>query len=526
MARRKKRPAEAPVLPTNGPIDPPSGRIRVGVVELVGIAMILVTGIDAWASRYFLNPDGVSYLDLVQRLLAGDGAGFVQGYWSPLYPALIAVVATVGGDSPAALLSTAHLLNGLAIIGAIILVWWWSRQEGGPLFARAALAALFLVSSRLPRIEAVTPDILHLALMTWLGYELLVARGARWGRTGILLGAIYLAKTSAWPWLILSIPLRLWGARDAKGRADVLRSVPVTFAVILLWVVPMTIEAGHPTFGSAGRLNYCWYINACDSRTPDQHVGRHVAYREAAVDSARSITWAEFDADHWTYAPWSDPTAWEAGVITRNVSAPTGGELVRYWGRLAHRTFTLWLLPVLAGVLLPWAFFEWRPERRRWWVGEGRPALAVVLLGLAGIIQFILIHAEPRLLAPYGMLLALGVLHRGTGGGADAVGAISGARQVAGWLGLLLVAGFGYPKVMDDVESGRQWDRLVAQLATTNAEMAADGLSQARVVVLGPGIPAEAGAFLSGSRIIAQVLPSSADLLDGLAPPCNAADAA
>jgi|GEM_PF-830597 len=519
MARKKQRPAAVPATSITDPIDRPPNAFRVGGVELIVVALILFTLFDAATSRYALNPDGVSYLDLAARLSAGDWGSFVQGYWSPAYPTLIALVAVVGGKTPATLLTDVHFLNGVVVIGAIILVWWWSRRAGGPLFARAALAALFLVSSRLPRIEAVTPDVIHLALMVWLGYELLVERGRRWLPTGLLLGATYLVKTSAWPWLLLSFPLRLWGARNAEGRKDVLRSLLVAAPLILIWVVPLSLKAGHLTFGSAGRLNYCWYIDNCDSRTPDTHRGAHVAYHTAAIDSSRSITWAEFDAERWTYSPWSDPTEWEGGVRTRAIAPPSFPELVAYWGRQAGRSFGFWLLPMLAAVILPWGLLEWRAERRRWWWGEGRPVLVVALLGFGGIFQFILIHAEPRLIAPYGILLGLAVLHGAsseTGSAAPRLSTL--ARQLAGWAGTLLVVWFGFEKAKVGFAADQRLNGLLDSVAATNAAIAGQGLSQARIVVLGPAIPIEAAAYLSGTRIIAQVLPPSADLLDQLPP--------
>jgi hypothetical protein len=480
---------------------------------LFGAALTLVTLFNAWNARYVLNPDGVSYLDLVGRLLAGDLGAFVQGYWSPLYPLLLAPVAAVGGYTPRVLLIAAHALNALAVVGAVGLLWWWGRQDGGPRFTLAAFAALFLVSHGLPRIEAVTPDSLLIAMTIWLGYELLVHRGTRWVRTGLLAGAIFLVKTSSWPWLLVSIPLRLWGARDPGSRRDVLRSLPVTLAVMLLWVVPVSVKTGHPTLGSAGRLNYCWYIAVCDSQTPDTHLGRHVAYHTAPIDSARTITWAEFDAERWTYAPWGDPTAWEAGLLTKNSSGPTALGLADYWGRQAQFSFARWLLPMLAGVLLPWALLEWRGERRRWWTGEGRPVLVVALLGLAGIFQFILIHAEPRLIAPYGMLLALAVLSRGSEAPAGRV-----LQRAAALLGVVLVAWYGWDKVREGMDTGPRLEQIVAKMDATNAELAANGFSQRRIVVLGAGIPVSSGAFLSGARIVAQLLPASAALLDSLPP--------
>ena len=168
---------------------------------------------------------------------------------------------------------------------------------------------------------------------------------------------------------------------------------------------------------------------------------------------------------------------------------------------------------MLAGVLLPWSLLEWRGERRRWWTGEGRPVLVVALLGLAGIFQFILIHAEPRLIAPYGMLLALAVLSRGSEAPAGRV-----LQRAAALLGVVLVAWYGWDKVREGMDTGPRLEQIVAKMDATNAELAANGFSQRRIVVLGAGIPVSSGAFLSGARIVAQLLPASAALLDSLPP--------
>lgn len=484
-------------------------------IDLLAVALILLTATDAWLSRFVLNPDGVSYLDLAARLSAGDWGAFVQGYWSPLYPALIALLPAVTGHTPAVLLTGVHLMNGVAVIGAVVIVWTWCRRSGDPRFGVAALASLFLVSSLLPRVEAVTPDALLLALMTWLGYELLVERGTRWARIGALSGVLYLVKTSSWPWLLLSFPLRYWGARDAGARRDVVRSFLVALPVILLWVVPVSIKAGYPTFGSTARLNFCWYLEGCDSRTPDEHLGDHVAYRHLSIDGGATITWAEFDAERWTYEPWSDPTGWEAGVLTRNkwVLRPAGPFL--YWGMQSGMVFANWLLPVLAGVLLPWCLFEGRAERRRWWIGEGRPVLVVALLGLAGIVQFILVNAEPRLIAPYAMLLALALLF---GASPPPTRAGRVLRHLAGWLGLLQVAWYGSIKLREGIDTDHRLVRVLAAVASSDSAVHALGRSQARIVVLGPGIPAEGGAYFSGAHIVAQLLPASTTLLETFAP--------
>jgi hypothetical protein len=492
---------------------------RLGASELVAAVAIVLCALLAWLARSTLNPDGVSYLDLAGRVAAGDWSSFVQGYWSPLYPLLIALIGRVAGSEPIAQVATAHAINGVVAMAAVVLLWWWGRRRAKPQFAVAAIATFLLISAGLPRIEAVTPDVLLLALLAGLGYELLVHRGARWLVTGLLLGATFLVKTSAWPWLLLALPLRLWGARDRPARIQVALSSAVALLVMLTWVAPMSRKAGQVTLGSAGRLNYCWYLEACDSRTPDTHLGEHLAYHQFAIDSTQAITWADFGNDpRWTYAPWSDPTAWDAGVLSKASETPTVTALLAYWGRQARNSFGLWLLPVLLGIVVPWYLLQRRPGMWRTLLDGDRAVLVTALLGLAGVAQFVLVHSEPRLIAPFGLLFALAALDWLLTTDPTLPRFTPAVRLAVSALGLLGAAGFAVPRLQDGFASSARIEQVVGAMATNEARLNSAGLSQARIVILGPAIPVEASAYLSGARIVAQVPPNGLEIIRHLPP--------
>ena len=61
------------------------------VAAMISLSL-LIGAVSAWLTRAEMNPDGISYLDLSDRWMAGDFRGVVNAYWSPLYPALLAVV--------------------------------------------------------------------------------------------------------------------------------------------------------------------------------------------------------------------------------------------------------------------------------------------------------------------------------------------------------------------------------------------------------------------------------------------------
>src|SRR5882672_2481793 len=56
--------------------------------------------IQAWVTRFAMNPDGVSYLDIGDRLWGGDGHALLNGYWSPLYGALLGLAMKIVKPSP------------------------------------------------------------------------------------------------------------------------------------------------------------------------------------------------------------------------------------------------------------------------------------------------------------------------------------------------------------------------------------------------------------------------------------------
>src|SRR5437867_7566358 len=68
-------------------------------------------GIQAWHSRYWMNPDGISYLDLADSYAHGSWATALNAYWSPLYSWLLAAAGFVVRPSGLAEFAMAHAVN-------------------------------------------------------------------------------------------------------------------------------------------------------------------------------------------------------------------------------------------------------------------------------------------------------------------------------------------------------------------------------------------------------------------------------
>ena len=510
-----------------------NNRWRLREIDVLAAAAIVAISVLGLLVRRTLSPDGVAYLDLADALRRGDWEHFVQGYWSPLYPAILAAVGAITGRTANGLVAPAHLVNVVAVSITILVIWCWARTMTTPWFGRAAIAALVVCSAEPPRVEALTPDLILLCIAVCIGYEMLVHQGRRWAWLGILFGLAYFTKTSTWPWLLVAMTARIVVAPDRASRAGAAKSDLITIALALLWIAPISIVAGHPTFGATARLNYRWYIQSSDARTPDTHRGEHLQYQQVSITDSVQIRVARFDTTaQWTYQPWSDPDGWSNGIQTHRATIPPFGLQLSYWLDTTWQTISVWLRMLILAVLLPAA---WIGRRRTIWhefIAPPRATITVAALGLVGMAQYIAVHAEPRLIAPFVLLFALAMLH-GLFGDRDAATDLPSTpdRLALSLLGLVAAVYLTGRRI----DAARGDDRRIAagveQLAEVNAAAFAPatgvttGLAGAittnapahpRVAVIGPVLPVLANIFWTGGRVVAQVPPESVATLRNL----------
>lgn len=522
--RRKSRPVAAarapePVAPE--PALPPASRQRRLALDLLALGAIVAVVVLGFLSRNALSPDGVSYLDLAAALRQLDFGHFVQGYWSPIYPFILGVIGGLGQLDNPGMTVLAHAVNTVCAVIGILILWWWARRHGEPTFGYLAIGAYLLVSAGMPRIEAVTPDVLLLTLAVALAYAWIVDRNRHPIVTGLLFGTMYLAKTSSWPWLFVTIPLVIWSAMPGEARQRVVRAAGVAAGTMLVWMIAMSIRYRQPTIGTAGSLNYSWYIEANSSRLPDVDEGANRAYQQLTLPNVGPLTMAVFDQwPTWTYQPWGDPTAWKANVETETGQAPSFDEITAYWLRQFGRAFGLWLLPALAATLPIGFMLRYRKGIWRELTGERRPELMLAAAGVIGVMQFVAVHTEPRLIAPFGMLIILGGLTWCFAGRANvAVIRLARVRLAMPWIVVLAAAGFAIPKFIDGVQSNHRLVISVGELKLIKSDAERTGMPLQRIAIIGPAAPALGSAYWIGAHIVAQITPASVPHFDSLSAP-------
>src|SRR5947199_1108389 len=95
-----------------------NSRHRSPVVLCWSLAILLATT-QAWFTRFTMNPDGVSYLDMGDYFWSGNFQYFVNGYWSPIYPVILGAFIKIFHPSAYWEYPLAHFVNLLIFIAVL-----------------------------------------------------------------------------------------------------------------------------------------------------------------------------------------------------------------------------------------------------------------------------------------------------------------------------------------------------------------------------------------------------------------------
>lgn len=261
------------------------GRRALWVMRLLVIGVVAVC---TWGARLRINPDGIAYLDVSDYFLAHGLSDPHVGYWSPLFPFVLALARGIFGSGPQYERQIAHVVNFCVFIVALVAYELYLRAQwravstetvdGAPGFpwTRRALAffafgylLLTWMGVELVSASFMTPDMLTAAAL-FAAAALVLHIDARAEHRhaimqavalGIVLGLGYLGKAVMF---VVALVLLATLAAHAFRRARSLAPVTIATACFLLTSAPGIWSAsrvgGHLTFGDSGRLNYAWFI--------------------------------------------------------------------------------------------------------------------------------------------------------------------------------------------------------------------------------------------------------------------------
>jgi hypothetical protein len=389
--------------------------------------LIAVGALDAWFTRQWnVNPDGVSYIDVARAFVEHGPSGLINGYWSPLYPAVIGMAMKLFSPSPDTLYPMVRGINFAIFVVALLafarLLRVTIARHGALRAAPAPAIAMFLVASwglfyslvsQAIGQALVTPDMGVAAVVFFVAAELLSLGDAswsvaRWTRLGVVLAVGYWWKAILFPVggvALLVAATIAWRKRDSlKGPAIAAFAFG---ALALALAVPVSRHVGRATFGETGRLNHLWFVN----NVPTVSViclpaGARLATSGVPTEpiiAERPLTCATREApDEVTLPLWHDPSphyatarnhlsAWQVLVAARNN--------VEYM-RAAFAEWLPW-----AGIALGIAFLVVTGMR-----AFPTPSLPLVVFGAVPIAAYFSVYVELRHIVPFIMTLALATL--------------------------------------------------------------------------------------------------------------------
>jgi hypothetical protein len=309
-------------------------------------AFALFALIDCWLTRFKMEPDGVSYLDMGDLYWRGDWHAALNAYWSPLYGWLTGLMFLLTKPSMRWEYPEVHLLNFVIFLAAMASYefFWRSMLEsrignawtgasrlyawilGYLLFAILFFGSAFGELLGGDELGVLSPDLL-VAALAFLAFGFVLRFSA--GRLGVgsscvlgvTLGVAYLSKAVMFPFglvVLATLFAVCWKRRDGWRKAGAalvcFLAISTPFMALLSW------NNNHLTFGDPGKLNIGWHVNG--GWPPLMHwQGQGPSSGHPLHPTRKLMAWPEVyefaTPVAGTYPVWYDPTYWWAGVDTK-----------------------------------------------------------------------------------------------------------------------------------------------------------------------------------------------------------------
>jgi hypothetical protein len=387
------------------------------------VLAILIGLAQAFHFRNSMNPDGIAYLDMGDAYLRGDWATALRSHWSPLYAVVLATALRGVQPPPELEFPLVHLVNLFIYCLALGAFAFLMREvvacraeidaesfSGVPKWAAISLGygAFVWCTSQYVPLSLVTPDLLVAAVVfATAGVILWTRRQPSWRASallGVLLGLGYLAKAPMLPLVLVLLAASVVVLDDRRRRVPHLKVAAIALAVFAVpFAVALSVVNGRPTVGDSARLNYLWRINGL----PLVHwhggpngVGQPIHQSTLLLETPPTFA---FDSPFpVTYAAWYAPEYWFEGATPMLVR---GAQLQAIADTLPVYTGLLTDLRVpLTGFALLLAM---RMASRHLAVG---PWVALLAPALAALAMYTLVLVEARYVAPFLVLLIVGLL--------------------------------------------------------------------------------------------------------------------
>jgi hypothetical protein len=278
---------------------------------------------EALGAREPLNADAVSYLNMADAYLSGTWHGLINGWWSPAYPFLLALVLKIFSPSPFHHSLALHLLAVFSLVVALVSfeyflsVFFAYRKQ---FFAEPSDAAgeaisddavwlmgyglFFWITTFLTPPSLEQPDILvFIVYLFACGLCMQLSYRQEWWRyalLGLVLGLGYLVKAVMFPLGFVFLLALFWQKVRWRVFPRLVLSAAVSVVVSLPFCLALSQSKGRFTFGDVGTLAYRHVMGFEDETLPPTAIPRPVATPH--IQEYSDIL------QLGTYPPWADPS--------------------------------------------------------------------------------------------------------------------------------------------------------------------------------------------------------------------------
>ena len=388
---------------------------------------------NCWRFVYAPDTDEISYLNIGEAFLRGDGSHFLNSTWGPLYGVVSAVwLRVMPGAYPREALKVLNLCTLLLILwGAMAISNRMVRAGGTGISVFFTFATLWVCLDVLAVFRE-TPDLMLTAVViaSALCYLRLFDQPIHIGYVpalcvGVLGAAGYYLKQSYLPVALLFLVVLAWP--PARLRMRVLRVALAggAFLVLILpWMAGLSVREGHLTMGGNSKFNY--FVNV-ENQDPIAALftilppENRLSTDPTVVDFGSAYPRSQFPI-HFEGAAYLTNVpihfSWKQELSQIRVNYIVTINLFRHKGPFAVAL----VLALVAGLCLRKPSFS-------------GPWLPLMAISLAPFILYPLVHIEYRYLAPYLFLGAVSAWAWATSGNANI------PRPWALLLGCLLLGG-------------------------------------------------------------------------------------
>ncbi|MGO9119164.1 MAG: hypothetical protein ACLQPD_16350 [Desulfomonilaceae bacterium] len=381
-----------------------SDSLRAGTRIAFWIFGPLAAAILTYTTRYFINGDAMTYIEMGEALINGRFSALANLTYSPGYPVLLGLAQSILKTNPLNEIQSLKIVNFFCFLLAMSACdrlmtlarkelerFETTEQPPVPIWIFNALCySMFLVASlALVRLGLLNPDMLIFALVLLVAAVILRIRESpdaysRYAALGLATGIGYLSKS----FFLVFSPIFFLSA--AACSASVRRALPRLLVAVLVTLIvsapligALSDRLGRFTYGELGKHVYAfWIFGQGDPIYPKviNEKPKTVLYRYDIQCTRPS----GFDICYWYegFRP----------VFNLNVHAPI----------IARNVVSVFLQAPWLLLIAIWYIFQWRLGDIR--IGPLRPTSIFIVLftiSIAGIAFYCLLNVEPRYIASF-----------------------------------------------------------------------------------------------------------------------------